>query len=123
MSCMRPQPNMSASESKPTLEDLVGKTVLIGISKVSHDQQLISQRQYVGTFRSMDQVIHVTLKNGEDFTLPPDLEAFQPARPGTYRLRSTGEEVQNPDFVASWTVVAPDPNKESAKNDEGNAEP
>jgi hypothetical protein len=114
---------MSASESKPTLEDLVGKTVLIGISKVSHDQQLISQRQYVGTFRSMDQVIHVTLKNGEDFTLPPDLEAFQPARPGTYRLRSTGEEVQNPDFVASWTVVAPDPNKESAKNDEGNAEP
>jgi hypothetical protein len=27
--------NMSTSESKPTLEDLVGKTVLIGISEVS----------------------------------------------------------------------------------------
>src|SRR5262249_2927182 len=104
---------MSASESKPTLENLIGKTVLVGISEVSQDQQLISQQQYVGTFRSMDQVIHIALKDGQDLTLPPDLQAFQPARPGTYRLRSTGEEVKNPDFVASWTVVAPPPKKAS----------
>ena len=115
--------NMSELESKPLLEDLVGKTVLIGISEVSHDHQLIRQRQYVGTFRSMDHLVHITLKNGVDFTLPPDLAAFKPARPGTYRLRSTGEEVKNPDFVASWTVVAPDPKKGTANDGEGSAEP
>ena len=106
---------MSPSELQPTLGELVGKRVLIGISRVSHDQQLIDQQQYVGTFRSMDQVIHITLKDGEDFTLPPDLTVFQRARPGTYRLRSTGEEVKNPDFLASWTVVAPPPKKRSRK--------
>ena|SRR5262249_12849583 len=107
--------NMSAVEPTPTLEELAGKTVLIGISQVSHDGRLISQQQHVGTFRSMDQVIHVTLRNGEDFTLPPDFSAFQRPKPDIYRLRSTGEEVRNPDFVVSWTVVAQAAKKESRK--------
>ena len=102
---------MSASEPNPTLGELAGKTVLIGISKLSHDRQLLGQQQYVGTFHSMDRVIHVTLKNGEDFTLPPDLSVFQRAKPGIYRLRSTGEEVKNPDFLVSWTIVASVPKK------------
>ena len=106
---------MNASEPAPTLEELVGKTVLIGITRVSHDGELIGQQQYVGTFVSMDLVIHVTLRNGEDFTLPPELSGFRRAKPGIYRLRSTGEEVKDPDFMASWTVVAPAPKKKRSR--------
>ncbi len=93
----------------PNVETLIGKTVLIGITRLDHDGELIEQRQHVGTFASMDGMIHVTLAGGEEFTLPPDLSAFRKAQPGIYRLRSTGEEIENPDFVASWTVRASSP--------------
>ncbi len=43
----------------------------------------------------------------EPFTLPPVEEAFEPAPPGEYRLRTTGEVVVDPDFTTSWTVVPP----------------
>ena len=101
-------------EHAPSVEELVGKTVLVGITRLSHKEEIIEQRQYVGTFTSMGQVIHIKLRSGEDFTLPPDLSAFRKATPGVYRLRSTGEEVENPDFTASWTLRAPAPKRKSA---------
>jgi hypothetical protein len=90
-----------------TLEALLGKTILVGITRLNHKEELIEQQQLVGTFISMEQTICLRLRNGEDFTLPPDLSAFRKANPGIYRLRSTGEEIENPDFIAVWTVRAP----------------
>ncbi|CAN5724382.1 hypothetical protein BH11VER1_BH11VER1_21380 [soil metagenome] len=90
-----------------TIKNLIGKTVLIGVSKLNHQDELVEQNQYAGVITSMDQLIHVRLTSGVEFTLPPDLSAFQAAQPGVYRLRSTGEEVENPDFTVSWTVHAP----------------
>jgi hypothetical protein len=29
------------------------------------------------------------------------------AEPGSYRVRQTGEVVENPDFIATWTVHQP----------------
>ena len=57
---------------------------------------------------SMDESgIYIRLvTTGMLFRLPPVPEAFEPAEPGEYRLRSTGEIVTNPDFVAIWTVQA-----------------
>jgi hypothetical protein len=43
----------------------------------------------------------------EEFTLPPILEAFEPAEPGEYRLRSTGEVVVDPDVLAKFRISAP----------------
>ncbi|MBN7463153.1 hypothetical protein I3U64_23750, partial [Mycobacteroides abscessus subsp. abscessus] len=40
----------------------------------------------------------------ETFTLPPAPESFSPAAPGEYRLRSTGEVITDPDYLATWTV-------------------
>jgi hypothetical protein len=44
---------------------------------------------------------------------PPDhwdeeMAASLVARPGEYRLSSTGEVVADPDFTAAWTVTPPD---------------
>ena len=44
---------------------------------------------------------------GELLTLPPDLRPFQPAPAGSYRLRSTGEVVLDPDYLATWTIRRP----------------
>lgn len=93
------------------INNLIGKTALIGISKLNHRDEVLQQQQYVGVITSIGDLIHVRLSTGVDFTLPPDLSAFQPAPPGVYRLRSTGEEVENPDFTVSWTVRFPAPKK------------
>jgi len=39
--------------------------------------------------------------------LPPEPEAYEPAPPGEYRLRSTGEVVVDPDYLTTWTVGSP----------------
>ena len=39
--------------------------------------------------------------------MPPMLSAIRPAEPGTYQLQMSGEEVEDPDLLASWTMQAP----------------
>lgn len=104
---------MRTTEDSHSINELVGKTVLVGITRLTHKEELIEQREYVGTFSSMESAIHIKLRSGGDFTFPPDLSAFRKATPGVYRLRSTGEEVENPDFTASWTLRAPAPKGKS----------
>ena len=106
---------MSTARPSPKLKDLLGKTVIVGITRITHKEELIEQKQFVGRFESMDETIHIKLADGTDFTLPPDLRSFQRAKPGVYILRSTGEEVINPDFTSSWTVQAPAPKSKKKK--------
>ncbi|GAB5895435.1 hypothetical protein [Mycolicibacterium mageritense] len=49
-------------------------------------------------------MIEIESPGGETFTLPPAPESFSPAPPGEYRLRSTGEVVTDPDYLATRTV-------------------
>ncbi|MFX1535690.1 MAG: hypothetical protein ACFFDI_15865 [Promethearchaeota archaeon] len=100
---------------KPKLKKkFIGKYILIGITRLDNEGNIIRQDQYHGIFEAMDdQCIYIRLTNsGEVFTLPPDLSAFQKAEPGEYRLRSTGEVVINPDFTVVWTVHPPSPDRE-----------
>jgi len=84
----------------------MGKTVIVGITETDADGNVVKQTQHVGRFAAMDSLIHITLDpSGDDFTLPPDLTAFEWAKPGIYRLRCDGREVENPDLLATWTVL------------------
>ncbi len=96
-------------------ESLIGKHVLIGITYLDHDGHILEQTQMHGDIVGMtDEVITVKLAgSGEEFTLPPDVEAFQKAPEGMYRLRSSGEQIVNPDLLTSWTVTKPSPEADS----------
>jgi hypothetical protein len=48
---------------------------------------------------------------GEQKSLPPVLMT---ARPGEYRLHSTGEIVADPDYVAMWVMKEPKPGDRDA---------
>jgi len=39
--------------------------------------------------------------------MPPLLQAISDAKPGTYTLSGTGEDIENPDLLATWQVRAP----------------
>src|SRR5580658_7856370 len=88
-------------------EAFVGKTIIIGITKLDAEGDLVEQVQWHGKIeRVTDQNISIRLSNGEMFNLPPVLRSLHDAPLGEYRFRSTGEIVKNPDLMTTWTVHA-----------------
>jgi hypothetical protein len=89
------------------LQGLVGRTVLVGISFVDEDGVLLRREQAFGVVaEAADGVVTVRRADGEEpVVLPADEESFHPAKPGTYRLSSTGQQVVNPDYLTTWTVI------------------
>ena len=87
---------------------LVGKHVLIGKTYVDERGEPVELVQLHGVVESADESSGIALRrsdNQELERLPPDLRPFVPAEPGEYRLRSTGEVVVDPDFLATWTIA------------------
>jgi hypothetical protein len=108
------------SDERPAWDDergreLVGKTVLLGLTFVAADGEVIEQTQRHGVIEDTDaeQGISVRLVgpgrawHGELYTLPPDLSNFVDAAPGSYRLRATGETVVDPDLTSTWEIRSP----------------
>jgi len=93
-----------------TSENIVGKTVLIGLTHEDKNGEIIEQEQFWGTITKVDESrgIIISKPTGEEFSLPPALHAFSVAPPGEYKLRSTGEIVVNPDLLSTWTVTKPE---------------
>ena len=91
--------------SELSFSDLLGKTILVGITYYTKDNEFIEQKQYWGTvIEANDRQIRFKQKNGDVFWLPPDLRSTKPAPKGEYRLHSTGEIVVDPDFTSVWIV-------------------
>lgn len=91
-------------------EKLHGATVLVGITYEEPTGDRLEQ--FYGTVMDADPEQGITLRlegsrQGETYALPPDLRAFFAARPGSYRLRETGEVVEDPDFTATWSITRP----------------
>lgn len=91
---------------------LLGKTVLIGLTYRTRDGSVDRQEQLYGTVRSIDAQagIEVELAGtrlGDKYWLPPQTSNFHRASPGTYRLKATGEDVVNPDYVSTWEIGSP----------------
>lgn len=102
-------------QSKPPWNDdfagkLLGKHIIIGITRLSADEELMEQRQMHGDIVVANEKKGIGIRlagSGGMYWLPPDLSAIQVARPGEYRFRSTGEVVVNPDLTTTWTVKEP----------------
>lgn len=91
---------------KITHADLSGKVLLVGITYYTKNNELLEQKQFHGIVTEANaELIRIKQADGTFFTLPPDLSSTKRARPGEYKLRSTGEIVVNPDFLATWNVV------------------
>ncbi len=91
------------------LREMLGKRLLTGVSYLDAGGDVTEQVEFVGRVLSVDPLVAIDRGDGcEPFTLPPEPEAFDAAAPGEYRLRSSGEVVEDPDFLTTWTVTPPD---------------
>ena len=86
---------------------LVELTVLVEITHVGKEGS--RTEQFYGKVQSVDPTRGIALRllgsrDGSIYWLPPDLTNFIEASPGEYRLRTTGETVENPDYTVTWTI-------------------
>jgi len=90
-------------------DDLVGCTLLVGLTYLDHDEQLIRRQQVYGTVVSADPLAGIVIRqdNGEDFTIAPVLDAIEPAQRGIYQLGDEDAAIEDPDFTALLTVISP----------------
>jgi hypothetical protein len=92
---------------------LVGKYALVGITYLAADGQTEKSRvQYHGRIVSAEQDKGFTIAcegkwAGKTMCLPPMPSAFRLAKAGNYSLYSTGEVVEDPDVVVTWTITEP----------------
>ena len=99
---------MSDELEDDRIQNLIGKHVLVGITYVGVDQQPIERRQLHGRIVRIDaEGIVLALPNGEEYGLPPDLDALRSAEPGEYELSGTGEVVVDPDYTSIWRISRP----------------
>lgn len=98
-----------------TLNELVGKTVLVGIAHIDNKGKLLGRSQYFGTVVKADPKEGVILarRGTEDYTpLPPFPEQYIPAKKGIYTLQSNGMKVKDPDYTCTWRLKSTPINKD-----------
>jgi hypothetical protein len=86
--------------------ELVGTHVLVGVTEVDHAGTVLRQRQFHGRVLRASATEGVILLDpeGREHWVPLHRDAYEPAEPGEYRLRSTGEVVVDPTWLTTWTV-------------------
>lgn len=89
--------------------ELLGTDVLAGVTMVDHAGKVTERRQFHGRVVEASVKDGVTLVDSEggEHWLPLDPEAYEPAEPGEYELRSTGQIVVDPTWVTKWIVNPP----------------
>ena len=101
----------------PDWHELAGKTILLGLTFADSDGMVVERVQRHGVIEIADPERGIGVQlvapgqpwDGELYWLPPDLQSVSEAAPGAYRLRSTGETIVDPDFIASWEIRGPSP--------------
>jgi len=91
------------------LQHLVGARLLVGVTLRRRDGALVSQEQFCGRVLEVaDGVVVVERPHApaEPAVLPADPAGYEKAPAGRYVLATTGEAVEDPDYVTTWDVLA-----------------
>ena len=77
------------------------------MTRESKAGELRSQEQFFGRLRSVDPEhrLEVELADGETRLLPPDIGPWEVAPPGEYRLRVSGQLVEDPHYLCAWLIT------------------
>jgi len=86
--------------------EMIGRYVLVGITHKDSDNNILSEEEVHGKVLRVDQDdgVVIILENGNEFSLPPLLDTYQKADEGIYKLKTTNEEIKNPDYIATFYV-------------------
>ncbi|AWI88799.1 hypothetical protein C0214_11380 [Methylobacterium sp. DM1] len=89
-------------------DDLIGSTLLVGLTYVDPEGALLGRRQVFGIVETVDARTGIVIRTGDEgepFTVAPLLDAIEVGEPGLYQLADQDRVVENPDFTALFTVT------------------
>jgi hypothetical protein len=85
---------------------LVGKRVLVGLTKIDRDGTTVERRQMIARVAECSAEAGIVVRAEEDpadeVRLPYSTESLVPAPVGSFRLHDAEREVVSPDFMTSW---------------------
>ncbi|AFU98452.2 hypothetical protein [Simiduia agarivorans] len=94
-----------------TLEELLNKTCLIGLSYFDLNGDALKQTQHAGKVIKVDAEMGITVQlhstltqETPEFILPPNLDAWYKAPAGHYKHAASGVDIENPDFLVTWDI-------------------
>jgi hypothetical protein len=90
--------------------DLVGKSLLVGITHTDSEGNLLRRSQVFGLVTIANRAKGICIRDkqaSEEKWFPPDTRGIKPPPAGKYRNRATGEVVIDPEYLGSWTTAAP----------------
>jgi hypothetical protein len=100
------EPRFDDEEAKA----IIGKHLLVGITHCDHQGEVVGVEQFHGEIIRASRGEGIVIRLGgsaAEWFMPPDLSRLEPAAPGHYRLKGSGEVVIDPDFLSTWTVYPP----------------
>jgi len=92
-------------------ETMIGKTVLVSLTCMNDFGDLEAFEQFFGPIIRINNEDGLVVKRGdtgEEFSIPPDLDHYQVAKPGDYKLAESDTIINNPDFLVEWDIYPPD---------------
>lgn len=101
------EPYFDEEEAK----SVIGKRLLVGVTHRNRNDEITGIEQFHGEIirASWKEGIILRLSgSGEERWVSPDLSRLEPAEPGNYTLKGSGEVVVDPDFLSTWTVYPPE---------------
>jgi hypothetical protein len=99
-------------------DSVIGKHILVGLTYLDHAGAVAKQVQLHGTITHLtEHTMYFDRADGDgEFSIPFNGELGLAAPEAIYTLSSTGEQVSDVDYLASWTVH---PNPDGAPGDAG----
>lgn len=92
---------------------LMGKVVLVSLTRLAADgTTVLEKQQFQGNIVSAEPSTGILVAGRgahapEALMLPPTTKPFLNAKPGTYRLKPSGEVVTDADVTVVWTITEP----------------
>lgn len=86
-------------------KSLVGKYIIVGYTHKKDDGTIVKYEQEHGVIIRVNAHEGIVIKPPKEkytFSLPPDFRSLEQAKPGKYTLKSNGEVINNPDYLAYW---------------------
>lgn len=108
-----------------TLQNISGKTILVGITYFDLSGEVLDQKQLAGTVCKVTEEDGITvqdLKQESEFTIPSSLRPWFIAPPGDYHDPISGKQVQNPDYLVTWDVYKTKESTPKANMNGGNGD-
>lgn len=91
-------------------KEIVGKHILVGLMYLDSEGEVQDIVQLHGIITSISEgTLYFERADGEgEFSIPFEGELESGDPDAVYKLKSTGEEVTDVEFISSWTIHAPE---------------